>query len=696
MVSVMALTLDSSIQYLKGVGPAREEDFARLAVFTLRDLLYTFPRDISDRSNISAIADIQESGEAVIMGRVEKISEYRPRGKIKHILTARISDGTGSADAVWFNAQWVRDKIAGETLIVYGKFQREGRILKINHPQYELVPEDGVFSGELLSVGRMVPLYPCKGKLTQTIWRKVMNTALQVSSGMIAEIYSEDFLREHDLMRRQEALRNMHFPDSDTAREQAVRRLAFDESLQMQLAILVRRKGFEKAFPGHSFNYSRKLDLRIRRLFPFRLTQAQNMVVKEIIADMQSSRPMHRLVQGDVGSGKTAVAVFAMLVAVAGKTQVCMMAPTGLLARQHYQTVTGFLESSDRSSVRIKLLTSGISRNERDLIKVELAAGGIDILIATHSVIQGDIEFKNLGLVVIDEQHKFGVEQREKLVSKGIRPDIIVMTATPIPRSLALTVYGDLDVSIIDGLPPGRKPVKTSLHSSSKQKEVWNFVKKELALGRQAYVVSPVLEENEESDLISAREIYSELVENEFVDYRVGLLHGKMKRDEQLELMTEFRENKINLLVCTVVIEVGVDVKNANTMVVLHANRFGLAQLHQLRGRVGRGGEQGYFILVSDAKNQSAVERLTVLLKTTDGFVIAQEDLRMRGPGEFLGVRQHGIPELKVLDIASDFEMIKETKEDAAECYEEILAGNLPELAHELEITLQKYNGGVG
>ena len=692
----MALTLDSSIQYLKGVGPARAEDFSRLSVYTLKDLLYTFPRDISDRSNISAIADIQESGEAVIMGRVERISEYRPRGRVKHILNARIADETGFVDASWFNAQWVRDKIEEKTLIVYGKFQREGRILKISHPQYEIVPDDGINTDELLSVGRMVPLYPCKGNLTQTIWRKVMNLAIQVGVDLLVEFYPEEFLRENDLMRRKDAIRNMHFPDSDTSREQAVRRLAFDESLLMQLAILARRKGFEKAFPGRAFNFSRKLDIRIRRLFPFRLTAAQDVVVKEIVSDMQSARPMHRLVQGDVGSGKTAVAIFAMLVAVAGKTQVCMMAPTGLLARQHYQTVVAFLQSSERSSVRIKLLTSGITKNERELIKVELAAGGIDILIATHSVIQEDIEFKNLGLVVIDEQHKFGVEQREKLVSKGVRPDIIVMTATPIPRSLALTVYGDLDVSIIDGLPPGRKPVKTSLYPGSNKAEVWRFIKKELAMGRQAYVVSPVLEENEESDLVSAREVYSELAEREFADYKVGLLHGKMKRDEQLELMTEFRANRINLLVSTVVIEVGVDVKNANTMVVLHANRFGLAQLHQLRGRVGRGNEQGYFLVVSDAKNQSAVERLSVLLKTTDGFVIAQEDLRMRGPGEFLGVRQHGLPELKVLDISSDFEMIKETKEKAATFYEEIAAGALPELSRELEVTLQKYNGGLG
>lgn len=523
-----------------------------------------------------------------------------------------------------------------------------------------------------------------------------MDAAIKSGIELLEEIYPQEFLREHDLMQRQEAVRNMHFPDSDTSRLQAVRRLAFDESLLMQLVILVRRKGFEAAFPGRAFSFSRMLDVRIRRLFPFRLTHGQETVIKEIISDMQSSRPMHRLVQGDVGSGKTAVAFFAMLIAVAGRTQVCMMAPTGLLARQHYQTVCGFLESSERSSVRIKLLTSGIAKQERELLKIELAAGGIDILIATHSVIQQDIEFKNLGLVVIDEQHKFGVQQREKLVSKGVRPDIIVMTATPIPRSLALTVYGDLDVSVISGMPPGRKPVKTSLHSGNSQAQVWDFVKRELAMGRQAYVVSPVLEENEESDLISAREAYTLLAENIFADYRVGLLHGKMKREEQLALMTEFRENKINLLVCTVVIEVGVDVKNANTMVVLHANRFGLAQLHQLRGRIGRGSEQGYFLMVSDAKNPGAVERLSVLVTTGDGFVIAQEDLRMRGPGEFLGVRQHGLPELKVLNISSDFELIKETKGEAELLYAEIMAGNLPVLSAELERSLQKNNGGVG
>lgn len=692
----MTISLNDSIQYLKGVGPARAEDFAKLGVLVLKDLLYTFPRDISDRSNICTIADITENGENVIMGVVEKISEHRPRGRLKHILKARIYDGTGYAEATWFNAQWIREKIEGSTLIVYGKFQREGRIIKISHPQYEIVPQDGVFTKELLSVGRMVPLYPCKGRLTQTVWRKVMDAAIKSGADLLGEIYPEDFLRSHDLMRRSEAVKNMHFPDSEEDRKEAIRRLAYDESIFMQLAILVRRKGFESAFPGRSFSFSRVLNIRIRKLFPFRLTAAQEVVVSEIVEDMQSAKPMHRLVQGDVGSGKTAVAIFAMLVAVAGKTQVCMMAPTGLLARQHYQTVISFLESSDKSSVRVKLLSSGITKSERELIKAELASGGIDILIATHSVIQSDIEFKNLGLVVIDEQHKFGVQQRERLVSKGIRPDIIVMTATPIPRSLALTVYGDLDVSVIDSLPPGRKPVKTSLYSVSKQTEVWGFVRQELAMGRQAYVVSPLLEENDDSDLTSAKEAYEDLVNGEFSGYKVGLMHGKMKRDEQLELMTKFRNNKINLLVSTVVVEVGVDVKNANTMVVLHANRFGLAQLHQLRGRVGRGEEQGYFIMVSDAKNQSAIERLSVLANTTDGFVIAQEDLRMRGPGEFLGVRQHGLPELKVLDISKDFEMIKETKTEAVSLHEEILAGNLPELACELEATLKKYSGGIG
>lgn len=692
----MPITLESNIQFLKGVGPARAEDFERLGVMTLKDLLYTFPRDISDRSNITPISDITESGEGVILGIVEKISEHRPRGKLKHILNAKIYDGSGYADAAWFNTPWIKDQIEGKTLIVYGKFQREGRALKISHPQFEIVPEDGIFTKELLSVGRMVPLYPCKGKLSQTIWRKVMDIALKEGIKLLPEIYPEEFLRDHDLINRGEAVRNMHFPDSDALRLQAVRRLAYDESLLMQLAILTRRKGFESAYPGRSFNFSRVLDIRIRKLFPFRLTPSQEKVIDEVVEDMQSTRPMHRLVQGDVGSGKTAVATYAMLVAVAGKTQVCMMAPTGLLARQHFETITTFLESSERSSVRTKLLSSGITKRERELIKAELSSGGIDILIATHAVIQDDIEFKNLGLVVIDEQHKFGVEQRERLVSKGIRPDIIVMTATPIPRSLALTVYGDLDVSVIEGLPPGRKPIKTSLHPSSSENKVWDFVRKELAMGRQAYVVSPLLEENDESDMTSAKEAYEDLTGGHFADYKVGLMHGKMKREEQLELMTKFRANEIHILISTVVIEVGVDVKNANTMVVLHANRFGLAQLHQLRGRVGRGSEQGHFIMLSDAKNQTAIERLSVLVNTSDGFVIAQEDLRMRGPGEFLGVRQHGLPELKVLDISKDFEMIKETRDEAGKLHEEILLGRVPELAKELEDTLLKYNGGVG
>ena len=693
----MSLTLHSSIQYLKGVGPARLEDFAKLGVYTLKDLLFTFPRDISDRSNIIPISEIAGGEEAVILGSVEKVTQRRPRGsRLRLITTARIYDGSGCLDASWFNASWIAGQVEGKTLLIYGKFQREGKLVKIGHPQYEIVPEDGMFGKEMLSVGRMVPLYPCKGKLNQKLWRRVMDNALNAGLELLPELYAPEYLREHDLLGRIEAVRNMHFPESDTLAGQARRRLAFDESMLMQLVILVRRKGFEEAFPGRSFSFSRILDIRIRKLFPFRLTDSQDEVIAEIVSDMQSVKPMHRLVQGDVGSGKTAVAIYAMLIAVAGRAQVCMMAPTGLLARQHFETISDFLGNSRRSSVRVKLLISGMKKKERDFLKVELVSGGIDILIATHSVIQDDIEFKNLGLVIIDEQHKFGVEQREKLVSKGIRPDIIVMTATPIPRSLALTVYGDLDVSVIKGLPPGRKPVKTSLYTSSNQEEVWEFVREELAMGRQTYVVSPLLEENEDSDMVSAKEAFEQLAYKEFKNYKVGIIHGKMKREEQLEVMADFRVNKINLLVSTVVIEVGVDVANANTMVVIHANRFGLAQLHQLRGRVGRGSEQGYFLMISDAKNQTAIERLGILVGSSDGFVIAQEDLRMRGPGEFLGVRQHGLPELKVLDIAADFEMINETRAEAVELHKEILQGNLLFLAEELQEKIEKNSGGIG
>lgn len=680
----MAIELDSEVQYLKGVGPARADDFARLGVNTVRDLLFTFPRDITDRSNVSAIAAAPREGEAVVLASVIHCEERRLfRGRLRHVVSATLSDGTGTLEAVWYNSPWVMEKIPGATLLLYGKVKYSAGNLRMEHPSFELAGQ-GLEERGSLNAGRMVPVYPCTGKLNQNAWRKVMHAALEQALTLVPELYPPDYLRGRGLLARQEAVRNMHFPADEATRQEAWRRLAYDECLMLQLVLGARRREFSAHGTGRSFRITRELERRITRLFPFRLTPAQERVIAEIMQDLQRPQPMHRLLQGDVGSGKTAVAVYAMLAVVGNGAQVCLMAPTGLLARQHYQTLTEFLANSERSKVRVALLPGGMKKRERELLRAELSSGGIDILIATHAALQDDIEFADLGLVVIDEQHKFGVSQRGALVAKGSNPDTLVMTATPIPRSLALTVYGDLEVSVIDALPPGRKPVKTSAPAANLEPKVWEFLRRELARGRQAYVVSPVLEENEESDLVSAREAYERLCREEFPNFRVGLMHGKMSREEQQELMKRFRAREVDLLVSTVVIEVGVDVPNANTMVILHAERFGLAQLHQLRGRIGRGGEQGHFIMLSAAKGEIARQRLLILCQSCDGFKIAEEDLRLRGPGEFLGTRQHGLPELKLVDIVENLDMLLKAREEARELLPELASPRFAELSAEI------------
>lgn len=712
----MPPALKDDLQFLKGVGPARADDFSRLGIHSVRDLLFTFPRDIADRSNVSSIAGAPDEGEAVFIATVTEFEERKPRGgRLRSIVRACLSDGTGEMEAVWFNAPWVLEKLHDATLLIYGKVKKEHGRVKLDHPQFEVMsaPSEvpalpaglsrtgaaaatgaaraaggthtAPVAGGSLNAGRIVPVYPCTGALTQNVWRKVMDSALRQTLPLLPELYPPDYMRERQYLPRAEAVRNMHFPESEEARQAAWQRLAHDECLLMQLAICARRRSFENELPSRKFNFSPELHRRIRSLFPFRMTAAQERVVSEIVKDMQRPVPMHRLLQGDVGSGKTAVAIYAMLAAVAGGAQVCLMAPTGLLARQHFDTLTAFLANSTRSKVRVRLLISGLKKNEREILKGDLASKGTDILIATHAALQKDMQFADLGLVIIDEQHKFGVDQRTMLVQKGIRPDTLIMTATPIPRSLALTVYGDLDVSVIDELPPGRKPVKTSVPAPQMEGKVWDFVRTELVKGRQAYVVSPLLEENEELDLTSAKEAFLRLQNIEFARFKVGLMHGKMTRDEQHEVMSAFRERRIDLLVSTVVIEVGVDVPNANTMVVLHAERFGLAQLHQLRGRIGRGQERGHFILLSEAKTEEARRRLLVLSATSDGFKIAEEDLRMRGPGEFLGTKQHGLPELKLVDIARDMNMILQARQEALELLPELPNPRFSELCTELK-----------
>ncbi len=657
----MPSDLDSPVQYLKGVGPARAEDFAKLGIETIRDILFTFPRRLSDRSNIQQISNLQEGDEAAVLVRPLSSRESRVRGGRMSLVTMRVSDGTGTLEAIWFNCPWIAKQLMDQEVLLYGKVKRGASGLKMDHPHHEVVQENN----DSLSIGRVVPIYPCTGGLSQKVWLKIMQNALELHGKDLTEFYPDEYLRKMEFPCLSQAVHAMHFPTDGEAHEAAWRRLAFDESLFMQLAIGMRRHAFEEELPGRAFSIQPELDVRIRKLFPFPFTAAQNKCIAEISSDMTSRKPMHRLLQGDVGSGKTAVALYAMLAAVASGAQACLMVPTSILAQQHFLTIEKFLANSKHNRVRVELMCGGLNEKERERLRMQLATGTIDILIATHAAIEENVQFKDLGLVVIDEQHKFGVGQRTALAGKGTRPDILVMTATPIPRSLALTVYGDLDVSVIDSLPPGRKPVKTTVPDTREWPKVWEFVRREISRGHQAFIISPLVDENPDLELQSATEAFEHLQNEELHGCRLALLHGKMKREEQQETMGLFREGAIQALICTVVVEVGVDIPNATTMVILHADRFGLAQLHQLRGRVGRGGLNGYFFLLSDAQGDTARKRLSVLEDSADGFKISEEDLKLRGPGQFLGTRQHGLPELKLVDISRDFAMILQTRDEA-------------------------------
>lgn len=651
-----APSLDHPIQYLKGVGPARAADFALLDVRTIGDLLTTFPRRIDDRRNQSCICELRDGDETGLRVHAKKIRTNRIPGG-RQMTTVTCTDGTGTLEVIWFNMSWIEDRFAeGREVFLFGKIATRNGRLQMRHPAVEPIAADG-------SVGRMVPVYPCAGGLSQALWVKAMTTALEQYGPLLTDIYPNEFIEKRGIMPRLDAIRAMHFPTSPEETARARERLVYDECLLLQLALMLRRRGLGRE-AGRVFSWNEKIDARIRALFPFRLTDAQSRTVDEIVRDMQSPHPMHRLLQGDVGSGKTAVSVYALLLAVANKTQAVIMAPTEILARQHDTTLRDFLAQSDRARVKIGLLLGGMKVAERRTLLASLAGGTTDILIATHAAIQDDVSFRDLGLVVIDEQHKFGVEQRALLKAKGTSADMLVMTATPIPRSLALTLYGDLDVSTIDAMPPGRLPVRTHAPLPEEMPKVWDFLRRELTRGRQAYIVSPLVEESEQLDLKSATELFEELGQTELKSFRLGLLHGKMTRPEQSQVMDDFRNGKIDVLVSTVVIEVGVSVTNATVMTIIHAERFGLAQLHQLRGRIARGTEQGHCILVSDTKNPESRARLDILVEEHDGFRIAEEDLRLRGEGEFLGTRQHGHM-FRLASIVDDFPVLVQARDDA-------------------------------
>jgi len=660
--------LNVPIQYLKGVGPKMAERFAAKKIATVEDLLYFLPRAYEDRREIKKINKLEPGKTQTIIGKVI-LTQAKYYGK-KRILEVTVSDNTANLTAKWFKGQmsYLTSTFKKGTRVIFTSNVTPNYVDKsMIHPDYEILDEED--EDNLLNFKRIVPVYSETEGLHQKYIRKIMNQALEQYSRYVASPIPTEICRKRNLLNIHEALLSVHFPASNESIDEynnmqtaAHRRLIYDEFFFFQLGMAIKKSGriLEK---GISFKMQGNLWDKLLSSLSFRLTEAQIRVIAEIQRDMADATSMNRLLQGDVGSGKTVVAMAAMIRACENNYQAALMAPTEILAKQHYSNIK---EWADAIGLNTVLITGSMNAALKDETLGRINTGNADIVIGTHALISEAVDFHRLGIVVIDEQHKFGVMQRATLRNKGINADVLVMTATPIPRTLAMTVYGDLDISVIDEMPPGKKPVRTVLMGETKRNNVYQLISAELAKGHQAFIVYPLVEQSENLDLKDATNMSEHLQRDIFPDYRVGLIHGKMKEKEKDAVMQDFLANKINILVSTTVIEVGIDVPRASLMVIEHAERFGLSQLHQLRGRVGRRDIQSCCILLADYKcSADARKRLKVMEKTTDGFILAEEDLAIRGPGDFLGTRQSGLPDFRIASIIRDARILNDAKEDA-------------------------------
>ncbi len=652
------LELDTPVQYVKGVGPRRAEQLAALGIRTVEDLLLYFPRRFDLRRQAQPIASLRGDESSATVAGVVRETQYRPYGR-RPFFSCMLEDDTGWVLVRWFHGGYLRGRIReGLHLLVSGKVSTYREHLQFVNPRFQVLYDP---DQTRLDAEELLPVYPASGEIPSGLIASLIKRVLPEAPRLFQPWFDRNFLAQRGLPDRPAAVAAMHHPEDRSAWSAARRRLAYEEFLLMQLGIALQRAR-AVARPAHPLPCTPQIDRRIRRRYPFPLTGAQNRAVAEIAAELARPRPMNRLLQGDVSSGKTVVALYAALVAVAHRKQAAIMAPTEILARQLYAKVDQYLADS---RVRTALLVGSAGASERAELHRRLAAGEIDIVVGTHSLISPQVRFARLALVVVDEQHKFGVRQRVGFRAKGHAPHCLVMTATPIPRTLALTVFGDLDVSVIDELPPGRGRTETRCLDLRQMDEVIEFVRARLAEGQQAYFVYPLVSATNNRRLTAAREAYERLAKEDFPDVTVGLIHGQMPTAEQQSVMRRFAAGEVRVLVASTVVEVGLDVPNANVMVVMHAERFGLAQLHQLRGRIGRGKQDAVCILLTGSRNPLAVERLRVLTETNDGFKIAEADLRLRGPGEFFGTKQHGLPELKVGDLIEDHELLRMARRDA-------------------------------
>ena len=647
--------INESIQYVKGIGPKKAEKLNRLGIYTIKDLLYYFPRQFEDRSIIKKIAQLEDEEKVTVKALITNIESYTPK-KGMTITRIDVKDDTGFAKLTFFNREYIKNTFrVGDSILAFGKVKKNGRFVELNSCELEYL------SSSPKNIGKLMPVYPLSYGITN---KDIMNTVRMVFENKdirIPEYMPEHLMKKYRLCGIEYAIKNIHFPKDKESLKVALYRLIFEELLVLQLGLFM-YKGGSSDKKGIVFKRDSRLDDVLESL-PFKLTKAQNRALNEIIDDMCSEKVMNRLVQGDVGSGKTVVALLALAECVFNGYQGALMAPTEILAQQHYES---FTETFEDIGINVELLTGSVTKKQKEGILQRVKDGEVDILIGTHALIEDNVEFENIGLVITDEQHRFGVRQRGKLSSKGVSPDILVMTATPIPRTLALILYGDLDISIIDELPPGRQPIETIAVEKKKRDKVYNsLVRREVDKGRQVYIVCPLVEESETLDITSATETAEEIKRDFFPDLRVGLLHGKMKPSEKDAIMTAFKNHELDILVSTTVIEVGVNVPNSTLMIIENAERFGLAQLHQLRGRVGRGKHQSYCVLIYGSNSEVCRKRMDIMEETNDGFKISEKDLEIRGPGEFFGTMQHGVPELKIANLFKHMKILKTVQQEA-------------------------------
>ncbi|MBN2580906.1 MAG: ATP-dependent DNA helicase RecG [Pirellulales bacterium] len=693
-----AQLLATPVQYLKGVGPERAELLHKLGLKTAADVLFHFPREYQDFTDQREMNQLEEGKLQSVRGVIEDI-DFRPTSSGGSVLGVLVRGAAGYLRALWFNQPYQREKFSlGQRVLLSGKPKYEGLVWQMAHPRVETLAEE-----EEEPKTKILPVYPLTEGVQQWHLRKIVRQALEGYVDLLDEVFPPEYLETHDLWPIRRALPEIHFPASQENLEHARRRFVYQELFLLQLALAVKRRRQHDQRQAPRLEATAKIDARIRRLFPFELTPGQENAIAEIRADMAGPRPMNRLLQGDVGSGKTIVAVYALLLAVAHGYQAVLMAPTEVLARQHAQTIEKILAASQ---VRRVQLIGGMPSEKRAALVNLIAEGQADVVVGTQAIIQEDVAFAKLGLVVIDEQHKFGVRQRAVLKGQAGRvegresrvenkdqtsnprpstldsrpsplalrpstfdsildPHYLVMTATPIPRTVALTLFGDLDVSTLRDAPPGRQTVHTYLAGDAQRAKWWDFFRRKLREGRQGYVVTPLVEESDRTAAVSVEETFEALANGELADFRLGLIHGRMTAEEKDAVMENFRRGEIQVLVSTSVVEVGVDVPNATLMTIESGQRFGLAQLHQLRGRIHRGRYPGFCCVFGEPKTEESQERLKAFISTTDGFALAETDFRLRGPGELFGTRQHGLPPLRIADLLLDGEVLEEARRDA-------------------------------